>query len=1021
MDLARATYIVRRTVFWNYIRCAAHKRRQYGPHWREVLKGIAYLSNDTKRFNICASFLQNHGLIGSQIEGFEYFMDHLLREVINENSDVFVETPGKCRVDKVSFIAPTVRRPECKENNGTIHDIDPNEAQVRKMTYECTVLVDVKHDHMQYENEDFEGTPVVTTHLYRNVSLAKIPCMVKSKYCHWYGKDMDVADHGGYFVISGHQKNMIMLQKMRTNWPVIRHITKKPSPRVTMAEIRSASGKWRSTSTLMLKACSAGGQLRTNVFFNVPFVLKGTSPLDIPLTVILKILRIESIEDQFDCICPDPDSIDPRVVETLKHVLHVPESQMTRDEAFQYIFKYGTGSCKDKTEESRKYYILHILGNEFLPHQSTVGVEAEQQTVRRGAWSGRMRQHQKKQYTIDEIEKACSQKAIYIGFTIVRLLYTYLGLSPEDDRDHYSNKRLDSPAPLMAYHFRLVYRTFLRQLVPALSKTLEKCPSVIDTIRTKSKAISIAMREPYKRGNWSLQPGINTGVVQTLERISPQASLALCRRIMTPLKKEGKIPLPRQLHLSQYAINCCAETPEGQACGLILVLAMYARVGRGVPTAVMKRVIRENFGPTSKTHPLLTFIEGSRMPGTKDTLVFVNGTFFAVTIQPEMLEAAIVSMRRSQNLAFETRVVWDRHTYMKRYLFINTDCSVAIRPVYCVDRLHRLYDVVATTGASPMLWQRLLQAGVIEYIDKEEEDARRLLIATFAKDLRNTTKPYTHVEIDPTNILGLMGNLIPFSDHNQSPRNMYWTSQGRQALSVASLANRRSGLHQYVLNYPQKPLVATRLDRHVTKSVGGITMGNECVWAIMCFDGRNMEDSIYLKKSALERGLFRTTYYKQFVTEARTKGGEEESIEIPDEHCLHRKGRANYSKLGPDGIVPVGEYVVQGDVLIGKVARVPDEFDQDGNQIAQKRDRSVVMNKLESGYVDKVTITTAGADGHPLIRVDIRQTRQPEVGDKYVFSLPLSSIDSCSNLFFLLMQICVAPRAEGHSGCDNTG
>ena len=848
MDASQATYIVRRAIFRHYMRRAAQKQKRYGPQWRDFFKGIAYLSDDAKRFNICASFLQNYGLIGSQIEGFEYFVDHLLQEIINENSDVWVETPAKCRVDKVSFIAPTVRRPECRENNGNTHDIDPNEAQVRKMTYECTVLVDVKHEHMQYDNEQFEGTPTVTTHLYRNVSLAQIPCMVKSKYCHWYGKDMDTADHGGYFIISGHQKNMIMLQKMRTNWPVIRHMS--TSPRVTMAEIRSASGKWRSTSTLMLKACSAGGRLRTNVFFNVPFVLKGTSPLDIPLTVILKILRIETIEEQFDCICPDPGRIEPRVVETLKHALNVPESQMTRDEAFQYIFTYGTGSCKDKTEESKKYYILHILGNEFLPHQSTVGVQPEQQTTRQGAWSGRMRQYQKKQYTMDEIEQACSEKAIYIGFTVIRLLYVYLGLSPEDDRDHYSNKRLDSPAPLMAYHFRLIYRTFLRQLVPALSKTLEKCPSVIDTIRTKSKAISIAMREPYKRGNWSLQPGINNGVVQTLERISPQASLALCRRIMTPLKKEGKIPLPRQLHLSQYAINCCAETPEGQACGLILVLAMYARVGRGVPTVVMKRVIRENFGPTSKTHPLLQFIEGGHLPHAQDTLVFLNGTFFAVTRKPEALESAIVSMRRSQNIAFETRVAWNRKTYMRRYFFINTDCSAAIRPVYVVENLHRLHAVVKTTGTSPMLWQRLVQAGVIEYIDKEEEDARHLLIATFAKDLRHTAKPYTHIEIDPTNILGLMGNLIPFSDHNQSPRNMYWTSQGRQALSVASLANRRSGLHQYVLNYPQKPLVATRLDRHVTKSVGGITMGNEVTYAIMCFDGRNMEDSIYLKKSA---------------------------------------------------------------------------------------------------------------------------------------------------------------------------
>jgi hypothetical protein len=190
-------------------------------------------------------------------------------------------------------------------------------------------------------------------------------------------------------------------------------------------------------------------------------------------------------------------------------------------------------------------------------------------------------------------------------------------------------------------------------------------------------------------------------------------------------------------------------------------------VGRGVPTAVMKRVIRENFGPASKTHPLLRFLEPERVPAAEDTLVFLNGTFFAVTREPEALESVILSMRRSQNLAFETRVAWDRRTFMRRYFFVNTDCSAVIRPVYVVENLHRLSDIVKTTGASPMLWRRLVQAGIIEYIDKEEEDARHLLIATFAKDFRrgNMAKPYTHVEIDPTNeILIGEGSLVSTED-----------------------------------------------------------------------------------------------------------------------------------------------------------------------------------------------------------------------------------------------------------------
>ena len=143
---------------------------------------------------------------------------------------------------------------------------------------------------------------------------------------------------------------------------------------------------------------------------------------------------------------------------------------------------------------------------------------------------------------------------------------------------------------------------------------------------------------------------------------------------------------------------------------------------------------------------------------------------------------------------------------------------------------------------------------------------------------------------------------------------------------------------------------------------------------------------------------------------------------MPDDQCIHRKGRANYSKLGPDGVVPVGTYVEQGDVLIGKVARIPDEFDQDGNQISRKRDRSIVMNKLESGYVDNVTFTTTGSDGHPLVRVDIRQTRQPEVGDKFA-----SRTFSCFSLFTPFVATLTNPQhffrpcSKGYGGRHHPG
>ena len=126
---------------------------------------------------------------------------------------------------------------------------------------------------------------------------------------------------------------------------------------------------------------------------------------------------------------------------------------------------------------------------------------------------------------------------------VTRLVHVHLQLLPQDDRDHYSNKRLDAPGPLFALHFRMNYRAFLRQLPSALLSTIQRCPSIIDTIKAKAKQITINMHEPFRSGAWSLQPNVNTGVVQAVPRLSPYTAMAHMRRIMTALKKEARSPL----------------------------------------------------------------------------------------------------------------------------------------------------------------------------------------------------------------------------------------------------------------------------------------------------------------------------------------------------------------------------------------------------------------------------------------------------------------------------------------------
>ena len=122
---------------------------------------------------------------------------------------------------------------------------------------------------------------------------------------------------GGGFIINGHDKCVIELQKMRTNFPVTRILEwddHKPQKRPlrTLAEVRAASEKWRSTSTVFVNAKRVGGLLRVSLYLQVPFITRGTSSIDIPLCCVLKLLHVETFEEQLKLIVPDPRPWPPR-------------------------------------------------------------------------------------------------------------------------------------------------------------------------------------------------------------------------------------------------------------------------------------------------------------------------------------------------------------------------------------------------------------------------------------------------------------------------------------------------------------------------------------------------------------------------------------------------------------------------------------------------------------------------------------------------------------------------------------
>jgi len=279
----------------------------------------------------------------------------------------------------------------------------------------------------------------------------------------------------------------------------------------------------------------------------------------------------------------------------------------------------------------------------------------------------------------------------------------------------------------------------------------------------------------------------------------------------------------------------------------------------------------------------------------------------------------------------------------------------------------------------------LLEQGLVEYVDTLEEEGT--LIAMTAKELtpeRDYADTYTHCEMHPSMILGVCASIIPFPDHNQSPRNTYQSAMGKQAMGMfASNYAFRLDTQAHVLYYPQSPLVATHGMEYLRFKE--LPAGMNVMLAVTCFTGYNQEDSLLLNKASVDRGLFRSVYFKSFnESESSGAGGSTlETLERPTPSSTKGMKLANYELLDEDGLVPPGTAFNGGDIIIGKTAELP-EVDTYGGQVTQqtKRDVSKAAGNNDRGVVDGVVLTT-DEEGNRFVKTRLRNVRVPQIGDKF--------------------------------------
>ncbi len=854
--------------------------------------------------NLLKQYFKENYFVQSNIDSFDSLVDWRFQKIIDDQKEAVPSViPPDVEEVRFKFGKLSIGKPTITEADGSERELKPNEARLRNLTYAAPVFLEVE---LWIDGKERERDIV---------KIADLPIMIKSKTCPLHKKSdselieigEDPNDPGGYFIIDGTERYLVLLEDLAPNTIFAKKETS--GPMTHSARIFSINESFK--LPILVERSKEG-------IYSISF----STMKRVPLVVVMKALGLlkdkEIIEE---CRMGLNEDLYINLLEY--------KDIKNQEDAMESIAK----SLHINLPKDRKLQrVAYMLDSLLLPH-------------------------------LGSKESNRLEKAKFLGRIVSKVNLLKEGKIEEDDKDHYMNKRIRMAGDLLEDLIRTNFNSLISDMLYIFERGVRRGKLTPLSSAVRTKLMTSRIRSAMATGKWTAN---RQGVCQRLERDNPINTFSSLQRVVSLLESNRESFNARELHPTHWGRLCPLESPEGKSIGLRKNLSLLAAITSQIKPEEEQKILKK----------IKSFdIEDTNILERTD--VWFNGKIIGQTKNAKKLVSSIIDERRAGRISNIVNIMFNED---ENKVEITSDRNRARRPLIVVKNGKPLLteEHIEKIKKNELTWKKLVEDGIIEYVDALEEE--NLLIALNESYL---SKDHTHIEIDPVAIFGITASLVPYLNFSQSSRIMRGQKLQKQGAGcyAANYLNRLD-TNANLLHYIQEPIVKSFTHNLFGEDIVG---GNNIVIAILSYEGYNMEDAIAFNRAGFDRGLFRSTHYRPYSAEKlRYPGAQMDKIAIPDKEVQGYTFEDDYRFLEDDGIIYPEVYVNSGDVLIGKTSppRFLSRLESFSSAANIRKDTSVRVKFGEQGNVTKVFLTESES-GNQLVRVEVRDTRVPELGDKF--------------------------------------